>query len=381
VRSLVSTLGLVTLAACAGSPPRAQVASHASAPPPSAAPTVASDEPPASPSPEPAPSAPSASDRVRARLDALTPMPGDDARWLPLRLLDAVAHASGELPAPAAPSNHGGAVVWSLVLPPATGRREPETYASVCDEVTRAEPRVLCAVDTVSVGASDRVRFAFGWREASPPGGADLALPLRALSRVHTGVCLQSAERTAHTLELRLRAPDLRALGTTLALMATVPRLSDVILVESEPMGNAIRFLVSWPTDRVDAHAGNLGDDLWPARCDDHATVAAEVPRRSPIVALIPIRGERAHGAVVTVARREWLITDGDVVGDAQITTADDHGVFVRRGANPRARPQRLTYMPHAPGTAQSGNTPPGTTTHSRTPQIPLPPEPPAPLP
>ena len=331
-------------------------------------------------------SGPSASDRVRAQLDAQPVVPAEQAAWFPFRILEIVIRASGELPAPAAPSFADDRVVWSLVAPATPTPRAASAYTSVCDEVTRVEPRVLCLTDTVAIGATDRVRMAFGWRALPGSVTADLALPLRALGRLSTGACLRSAERSLHTLELRVEVPNVLSLGTTLALLTAVPHLRDLIMVQAEnlsgPRGPFLKVTLAWPTDRADRTVGDMGGDAWPARCDEHATLGAEVPPRSPLTALAVIRGERARGAVVNLARREWLVTDGDQLGDALVTSVTEQGVYVRRGDSPRARAalMRFTTRPPARGPA-SHAPPPSGPSHSTTPlgpiRISLPPEPP----
>lgn len=318
---------------------------------------------------------PLASERVRAALEGAAAVPADEAAWFPFRVLSIVARASGELPAPTAPSEREGMVVWSLVMPPTAGERDSSVSEALCDAVRRAEPRIACAADTVTVGATERVRLAFGWRRDSRDVTVDLALPLRALSRLDTGVCLLSAERTLRTVELVVRVPDMRALGTSLALLATVPRLSDLILVRAEPMdgpsGRAIRAQLSWPTDRADRSAGDLGSDPWPLRCEDHVTVADGVRRNGSLVPVVLIRGERTRGAVVSLAQREYFVTEGDSLGDAVVVAVTEQGVYVRRGSGRRVRPVFFRFATPPPLVSVPSS--------RRAPRVPLPPEPPAP--
>jgi hypothetical protein len=386
--TLLAAVTLWSLAACGGAaattratrptPRTARRAAPAPAPPVDAG---AATSPPVAE----APAGPSASDRVRAALEGTAAVPADEAAWFPFRVLEIVARASGELPAPTAPTIHDDVTVWSLVLPATAAPRDPVAQGSACAEVARVEPRIACAVDTLTVGATERVRLAFGWRRAPGLLVADLALPLRALARLPGGVCLLSAERTLRTVELEVRASDVRALGTALALMATVPRLSDVIMVRAEPVstpqGQVLRALLSWPTDRADRTVGDLGHDPWPVRCEGHATLGADAPPRAILTALALLRGERAQGAVVNLARHEYLVTEGDQLGDATVTSVSEQGVYVRRGTSPRARPVLLRFATRPPAAPQPPGGAPATTMPTRPPRIPLPPEPPAPTP
>jgi hypothetical protein len=330
-----------------------------------------------------APTEPAASDRVRALLDGTPVVPVDEAAWFPFRVLQIAARVSGELPAPTAPQVVGDTVVWSLVAPVGADR-DAGPRAAVCSEVSRLESRIVCAVDRVTVGAAERARMAFGWRRASGETTADLATPLRALSRLDTGMCLVSAERTLRTLEIRVRAPSVQALGTSLALIAAAPRLSDLILLGREAGGGAGGggvYHLSWPTDRVDRDTGTLGADPWPSRCDEHAMVGGDAPSRARAMALVSIEGERARGAVVALAQHEWLVTDDDQLGDATVASVTPRGVYLRRGVSPRARPILARFAPRASGSAPSRGPAvqhPGEPGRLPPVHIPTPPEPPA---
>jgi hypothetical protein len=84
---------------------------------------------------------------------------------------------------------------------------------------------------------------------------------------------------------------------------------------------------------------------------------------------------------VVRLARRDWLVSAGDQLGDATVTAVTEQGVYVRRGASPRARPQLLRFA--APG-ARAPSNGPANRPQGQQPalgplRVPLPPEPPAP--
>ncbi len=380
----------LALSACASStahvaPPVRERASVApSTRPPSASPSPEASSAPPTASASPAPSAgPTAADRVRERLAALTPAPPNVSAWIPFEIIDTVDRVAGELGASSAPEIHEDRVVWSLVIPAGPRAPEPASFQGVCDELTRTNAHLACAVDAVAVGATDRVRLAFGWRREPGRMAADLALPLRALARMHTGACLVSAERTARTLEIKLQVPDVPALGRTLARLTSLTPLNDLFLVGMQPAnlahGTAESVTLSWPTDRVDRERADLGTDPWPTRCDEREAMSREAPAHSPLTPLVFVRGERARGAVVNIARREWLVTEGDTLGDARITAVSDRGVYVARLDRPRARPTLTRFMP------QPAHGPAGPGSRGASPlqpvRIPLPPEPPAPLP
>lgn len=213
---------------------------------------------------------------------------------------------------------------------------------------------------------------------------ADLALPLRALARMHTGACLVSAERTARTLEIRLHVPDVPALGRTLARLTALTPLNDLFLVGMQPAalahGTAESVTLSWPTDRVDREHADLGGDAWPAHCDEREAMSREAAPHGALTALMPVHGERARGALVNLARREWLVTEGDTVGDARITSVTDRGVYVARIDRPRSRPALVRFVrPAGHGGAMTGTARALPTLQPV--RIALPPEPAAPLP
>ena len=325
------------------------------------------------------PRGPSATDIVRERAVSLEPASPDAAAWIPFEIIDAVDRFGGELGASSAPEIRGDRIVWSLVLPAVAHTPDPSTFDSVCTELTRSDPHLACAVDTFAVGAADRTRFAFSWRRASGSFRGDIALPLRALARMHTGACLVSAERTLRTLELKLQVADIPVLGRTLARLTAITPLNDLILVGMQPAqtphGVVENVILSWPTDRVDRDRADLAGDPWPARCEQREVMSREAAAHSPITALFAIAGERAHGAVVNIAHREWLVTEGDVVADARVASIAPQGVYLVRTDRPNARPQLARLPPAArrPPISSSASPPPL--------RIPLPPEPPAPLP
>jgi hypothetical protein len=266
------------------------------------------------------------------------------------------------------------------VLPAQRQTPDPASFEGVCTEVMQADPHLACAVDVLAVGPTDRIRFAFAWRRAPGPYRFDIALPLRALSRMHTGACVVSIERTAQTLELKLQVPDVAVLGRTLARLTALTPISDLILVGMQPAqlshGQVENVTLSWPTDRVDRDHADLGTDAWPARCDEREPMSHEAAPHSPITALVAITGERSRGAIVNIAHREWLVTEGDAIADARITAVSPEGVYIARNDRPRARPQLVRYAtpPQRPAHGGSSSSAPPI-------RLPLPPEPPAPLP
>jgi hypothetical protein len=146
----------------------------------------------------------------------------------------------------------------------------------------------------------------------------------------------------------------------------------------------AIKALLSWPTDRADREHGDLVEDNCPTRCEERNAIATEARPRTPVTALLPIDGERARGAVVAILRREWLITEGDLVGDVRVTSVASDGVYLRRGSSPARERARLARFSRS-GTSATGAShtgrPPNAPAPTRPPRLPLPPEPPAPLP
>ena len=311
-------------------------------------------------------------DRVRASLAALAPTPAGRSAWIPFEVFTEIHRIAHVLPAPTAPEVTSDHVVWSLVVPPERHLPELATLEHVCAELHTRLPSVACTVDTVDVSASDRIRYAVAWRIEGERSRPDLGIALRALARIELGVCVAAIERTARTLELRVEAPDLSVFGTTLALLAVAPAMSDVTVVEMDSSRLPVRALLVWPTDRADAQRVELADAPWPARCRGHSTVAADAAAHAPVRAVALIAGRNATGAIVGVERREWLVTVGDHVADATVTAIDASGVALQRGHAARARAVVSAFPPES-GSAQ------------RTPRtsvsIPLPPEPAAPLP
>jgi hypothetical protein len=251
----------------------------------------------------------------------------------------------------------------------------------VCGAVEHADARVACSHDVVAVGARDAPRFAVGWRQGEAAPRGDLALPLRAIARFAGGVCVLDVERTLYTLEIRLLAPDIAALGHLLALAAAVPGLATMVVVESQPTSAGLRVRISWPTDRIDRERGNLVNDAWPARCTGATHADEHASPRATFDALARIDGSTGHGAIVRVDRRQWLVTEGDTVGPYQIAAAGPRELLVRRTGT-RGRPRRVVYRaPEGSGAASPAPERPYPHGPGGHPQIALPPEPPAPLP
>ncbi|MFO0629026.1 MAG: hypothetical protein U0325_25855 [Polyangiales bacterium] len=181
-------------------------------------------------------------------------------------------------------------------------------------------------------GAS-RARVAVGWRaeESRPP--VTLAQPLRALSRLGADVCLLHAQVTLRTVDLTVRVTNAETLGRTLAVMAVSPGMGGLILVRMEPAGDGLRALLSWPTDRVVDGAADLDDDPWPRRCDGVSTVGAGMAAGTLPAMRAAVTGRAAQGAVVTLGRQAWMVTAGDVVGDAVVQRVEPARlVLTRRG-------------------------------------------------
>lgn len=321
--------------------------------------------------------------RVSSQLDAQTgpALSAAEAAWIPFRALREVHSATRELPAPAGLSLRGGRMLWSLVANART-LDTPAARAALCEAVTRAEPRVECSADALTVGADERTRIALGWRVEAPSPqnprySPDLATPLRALALSATpNTCVRSVQRTPRSLEVELCAPDARALGLTLALLTVAPGLSDAVLLRSEPDTCGLHVHVAWPLDRARVEGvAELGDEPWPARCGEHSTLAADLPPGTVPDAISRIDGTRAHGAVVRVLDRAYLATEGDHVAGFTITSISPRGVFVVRDPSPGARAARSRPRPLLRPFPTASSTP---APRGQGIRIPLPPEPPA---
>lgn len=315
-------------------------------PPPPVAPTALTDA--ASPAdasavdvPPPPPPAPP---RVTAALSSLAAVPASEAAWMPPRVLTAVIAATGVTPAPSAPDRDGDGVRWSLVT---ADESSPERIDAACDAVTALDARLACATDRVVAAGSERGRVVVGWRVEGDAPPVSWVQPLRALSRFGEGLCLVSAQRTLRTLDLTARATSPRSLSRALAVMATAPRLSDLILVRAEPEGEGLRVVLSWPLSRARDPRGDMGDDAWPTRCDGAATVAGDAASGTVPTALEFVAGARAQGALMSAGRAAWAVTVGDRVGGSTVSAIDASGVTVQMPR--RARPVRLRYSPATP--------------------------------
>ena len=288
--------------------------------------------------PAAAPSAPDAVAVVAAALPRLAPVGADAAPWIPSRVLGAVLRASGELPLPGAPSSREDGVTWTLLL----AASAPATAASAACEAVTADPQLACATDRVEHVGRLRDRVVVAWREPAAPAAVSRYQPLRALARLARRVCLVSAQETAETLDLTVRAADAAALGETLALLTVSPGLRALITVRIEPQGEALLATLSWPTGR--ATVDDLGDDPWPARCEGALDLAAALPAGTLPVARRFVAGTRAQGAVVTAGRVAWVVTAGDRVARATVLAIDAGGLTLGRPGAPR--PVRLRWRP-----------------------------------
>lgn len=284
-------------------------------------------------------------ERARAASSSLPTLSVDESAWTPPRLLRALIAATRVLPAPTPVEHRDGLSRWTLIADAST---PPDAFEHACDAITREEPRVACASDSVPWSGADRARVVFAWKAAEgTPAAPGFAQPLRALTRLGAGLCLVHAERTLRTLDVTVRAPDHEALGRALALMTVSPSLRDMILVRADANGAGIEAVLSWSIERVTGEA-DLGEDAWPARCDGHSTVGGGALPGTVPVARALIRGRAAQGAVVRVGRREWLVTAGDHAASVDVVSVRDAGVAVRLGARtavlrfpPGARPTR----------------------------------------
>ncbi|MBP6831774.1 MAG: hypothetical protein KA978_13390 [Deltaproteobacteria bacterium] len=312
----------------------------ASAPPPRPLHSSASVDAgtPAAVTPAVAPPPPDALRAVTATLPGLEPVSADAAPWIPSTALRAVLRASGELPLPGAPSREGDRVTWTLLLPSSVA---PTAAASACAAVT-SDPHLACASDRVEHVGRLRDRVVVAWREPSVRQVVSRYQPLRALSRLGRGVCLVSAQQTAETIDLTVRADDAPALGETLALMTVSPGLRALITVRVEPQGDALLATLSWPSIR--ATTTDLGDDPWPPRCNGALDLASSLPTGTLPVARSFVAGTRSQGAVLTAGRTAWVATVGDRIARSTVSAVDEGGVTVRRPGV--ARPLRLRWRP-----------------------------------
>lgn len=267
----------------------------------------------------------------------------EDAAWFPSRVIEVVARASHGLPAPSAPRLRDDVTVWPIALPAAETTLSLDARVAVCVDVQRVIPAVVCETDTAELRGIERARWVFAWRSDGPPPRPNLATPLRALARLGQRVCLRAAERTLRTVELEVSARDLGALGEALAFVASAPRMAELVLVRAENRGNEIRAELSWPTDRADRTAGDLANDPWPRRCDERTDVLSG--DATSLRALAPLRGAQARGVIVERASRQFIVTVGDRVGDAEIEAIEDNVLRVRRTVRGRARSISLAYQ------------------------------------
>ncbi|MDO9016173.1 MAG: hypothetical protein Q8S73_35755 [Deltaproteobacteria bacterium] len=275
---------------------------------------------------------------VAGALAGLEPVAAEAAPWVPPAVLGAVLRASGELPLPGAPERHDDRVTWALLLPASA----PATAAATACAAVTADPHLACASDRVEHVGRLRDRVVVGWREPTAPSAVSRYQPLRALARLGRGVCLVSAQQTAETLDLTVRADDAPALGETLALLTVSPGLRALITVRIEPQGEALLATLSWPSGR--ATTADLGDDPWPTRCNGAAEIGAALPAGTLPVARSFVAGSRAQGAVLTAGRAAWVVTVGDRVARSTVRAIDATGVTVQRPGV--ARPLRLRWRP-----------------------------------
>lgn len=257
-------------------------------------------------------------------------IPAEEAAWLPSRVLGAVVDATGALPAPTPPRRSEDRVTWSLVAPP-----EARSLDGACEALARFDARLACAVDTVTWAGSARARLAVGWRAQDAPSTVTLAQPLRALARLARGLCLVSAQRTLRTLDLTVRADTPPALGRALGMMATAPGLRDLILVRTEPRGEGLEAVLSWPIERVRDAPATMGDDPWPARCGGASAVGGGVLLGTMPTLRAMVDGTAARGAVLAAGRQEWLVTVGDRVNSVAVLRVDADRAWVSRSAPP----------------------------------------------
>lgn len=280
--------------------------------------------------------------RARARAASIEVSPAAIAAWFPQWLVAAVERVTHGLPAPSAPRFDGDVVLWFVALPAAETTLSADLREAVCNEVQRAEPRIVCESDIAELRGISRARWVFAWRTDGAPPRADLATPLRALSRVGDALCIRSIERTMHTVELAVTARDLAALGRGLALATSAPRMSTLVLVRAENRGSEVRAELSWPTDQANRSTGHLEDDPWPVRCEGAVHVLQD--DATALRALFALRGTVGRGAVIERASRQWVVTVGDRVGDAEIVAIGETSVRVRRLVQGRPREFALRW-------------------------------------
>jgi hypothetical protein len=275
--------------------------------------------------------------------------PAAVAAWFPQQLVATVDRVAHGLPAPSAPQFNNDVVLWFVALPPAETTLSADAREAVCNEVQRQEPRIVCESDAADIRGVSRARWVFAWRSDGPPPRPNLATPLRALAHVGDALCVRSFERTMHTVEIAVTSRDLAALGRALALATNGPRMSELVLVRAENRGSEVRAELSWPTDRADRSTGDLESDAWPARCDGASHVLQE--DATSLRALFALRGAVTRGAVVERAARQWVVTVGDHVGDAEIVAISDGSLRVRRAVRGRPREFDLRWEGSGPET------------------------------
>ncbi len=275
---------------------------------------------------------------VTAALAGLEPVAAEAAPWVPSTVLRAVLRASGELPLPGAPDRQDDRVTWTLLLPSSA----PAAAAATACTAVRSDSHLACASDRVEHVGRLRDRIVVAWREPSVPSIISRYQPLRALARLGRGVCLLSAQETAQTLDLTVRADDAPSLGETLALLTVSPGLRALITVRVEPQGEGLLATLSWPFTR--ATTNDLGDDAWPQRCNGALDLAGALPSGTLPVARAFVPGTRAQGAVLTAARTAWVVTVGDRIARSTVGAIDASGVTLRRPLP--APPLRLRWRP-----------------------------------
>lgn len=328
-RGAIATVALLALSCRASAPPTRP-------PAPTPDPIVDAATPPVAAIVTPPRS--DAREAVSATLAGLEPVAAEAAPWVPPSVLRAVLRASGELPLPGAPERHDDRVTWTLLLQAAASQ---EASAAACAAVT-ADPHLACANDRVEHVGRMRERIVVAWRESTTAPVISRYQPLRALARLSRGVCLVSAQQTAETLDLTVRADDAPALGETLALLTVSPGLRALITVRVEPQGDALLATLSWPSSRTTTT--DLGDDPWPARCGGALDLVSTLPPGTLPVARSFVAGSRAQGAVLTAGRAAWVVTVGDRVAGSTVRAIDAAGVTLQRPGGPR--PVRLRWRP-----------------------------------
>ncbi|MFO0560484.1 MAG: hypothetical protein U0269_20890 [Polyangiales bacterium] len=292
-------------------------------------------------------SVPDAISRARTRAASVEVTPAAIAAWFPQRLVATVERVAHGLPAPSAPQFNNDVVLWFVALPPAETTLSADQREAVCNEVQRQEARIVCESDAADIRGVSRARWVFAWRTDGAPPRPNLATPLRALTHVGDALCVRSFERTMHTVEIAVTSRDLAALGRALALATNGPRMSELVLVRAENRGTEVRAELSWPTDRADRSTGELEGDAWPARCDGASHVLQD--DATSLRALFALRGTVARGAVVERASRQWVVTVGDRVGDAEIVAINDQSLRVRRAVRGRPREFDLRWEGSGP--------------------------------